>query len=133
MLTNSPGLGFLQDAPQGPSREAPNLTASTGVAPNKFLAKIASDWKKPNGRFVIQPYEVQSFLLYHRVFAVGSGPNSNAGGNLACNYVLNIEPATRLRRRPPNPSSYHPARICEETRSPVHPAKITDGRSLKHY
>lgn len=40
-----------------------NLTASAGVAPNKFLAKIASDWKKPNGQFVIQPHEVQAFLL----------------------------------------------------------------------
>ncbi|CAN5615884.1 hypothetical protein BH10ACI4_BH10ACI4_02140 [soil metagenome] len=40
-----------------------NLTASAGVAPNKFLAKIASDWKKPNGQFVIQPNEVQAFLL----------------------------------------------------------------------
>src|SRR3984885_2370467 len=40
-----------------------NLTASAGVAPNKFLAKIASDWKKPNGLFVIQPHEVQGFLL----------------------------------------------------------------------
>jgi len=40
-----------------------NLTASAGVAPNKFLAKIASDWKKPNGLFVIQPEEVDLFLL----------------------------------------------------------------------
>src|SRR5271163_1776594 len=39
-----------------------NLTASAGVAPNKFLAKIASDWKKPDGIFVIQPEEVDSFL-----------------------------------------------------------------------
>jgi len=39
-----------------------NLTASAGVAPNKFLAKIASDWRKPNGLFVIQPEEVDSFL-----------------------------------------------------------------------
>ena len=40
-----------------------NLTASAGVAPNKFLAKIASNWKKPNGLFVIQPHEIQAFLL----------------------------------------------------------------------
>ena len=40
-----------------------DLTASAGVAPNKFLAKIASDWRKPNGLFVIQPEEVDSFLL----------------------------------------------------------------------
>jgi len=44
-------------------REELNLTVSAGVAPNKFLAKIASDWRKPNGLFVIQPHEVQSFLL----------------------------------------------------------------------
>jgi DNA polymerase-4 len=44
-------------------REELDLTASAGIAPNKFLAKIASDWKKPNGQFVIQPHEVQAFLL----------------------------------------------------------------------
>src|ERR1700750_2125450 len=43
-------------------REELNLTASAGVAPNKFLAKIASDWRKPDGLFVIQPGEVEAFL-----------------------------------------------------------------------
>ena len=43
-------------------REELQLTASAGVAPNKFLAKIASDWRKPNGLFVIQPGDVDTFL-----------------------------------------------------------------------
>jgi DNA polymerase-4 len=44
-------------------REELKLTASAGVAPNKFLAKIASDWRKPDGLFIIQPEEIDSFLL----------------------------------------------------------------------
>jgi len=44
-------------------RDELNLTASAGVAPNKFLAKIASDWRKPDGLFVIQPQEAEAFLL----------------------------------------------------------------------
>jgi DNA polymerase-4 len=43
-------------------REELHLTASAGVAPNKFLAKIASDWRKPNGLFVIQPEDLDTFL-----------------------------------------------------------------------
>ena len=43
-------------------RDELHLTASAGVAPNKFLAKIASDWRKPNGLFMIQPAEVEDFL-----------------------------------------------------------------------
>ncbi|KAA2285047.1 DNA polymerase IV [Arenimonas fontis] len=43
-------------------REETGLTASAGVAPNKFLAKIASDWNKPDGLFVLTPSRVPSFL-----------------------------------------------------------------------
>ncbi|WP_416426312.1 DNA polymerase IV [Pseudomonas sp. App30] len=39
-----------------------HITVSAGVAPNKFLAKIASDWRKPNGLFVVTPREVEDFV-----------------------------------------------------------------------
>ncbi|MFH7519209.1 DNA polymerase thumb domain-containing protein, partial [Pseudomonas syringae group genomosp. 7] len=47
---------------------------SAGIAPNKFLAKIASDWRKPDGQFVIPPQRVDAFLLplpVNRVPGVG--------------------------------------------------------------
>ncbi len=43
-------------------REELNLTASAGIASNKFLAKIASDWRKPDGQFVIRPERAVAFL-----------------------------------------------------------------------
>ncbi|MCX7033092.1 MAG: DNA polymerase IV [Arenimonas sp.] len=43
-------------------REETQLTASAGIAPNKFLAKIASDWRKPDGQFVVKPAMVLDFL-----------------------------------------------------------------------
>ena len=56
-------------------REATGLTASAGVAPNKFLAKIASAWRKPDGLTVIAPARVESFLQQLPVDALwGVGP-----------------------------------------------------------
>jgi len=42
--------------------ETTGLTASAGIAPNKFLAKIASDFKKPDGLVAIEPEDIQEFL-----------------------------------------------------------------------
>jgi len=44
-------------------REETQLTASAGIAPNKFLAKIASDWRKPDGQFVVPPHRIDQFLM----------------------------------------------------------------------
>ncbi len=54
--------------------EETGLTASAGIAPNKLLAKIASDWNKPNGQFEIGPEEVEAFMVdlpVKRLFGVG--------------------------------------------------------------
>jgi DNA polymerase-4 len=54
---------------------ATGLTASAGVAPNKFLAKIASGWRKPDGLTVIAPERVEPFLQKLPVDALwGVGP-----------------------------------------------------------
>jgi DNA polymerase-4 len=56
-------------------RQATSLTASAGVAPNKFLAKIASAWKKPDGLTVIAPERMEQFLRKLPVDALwGVGP-----------------------------------------------------------
>lgn len=50
------------------------ITASAGIAPNKFVAKIASDWNKPNGQFVVRPHEIDAFvaaLPVKKLFGVG--------------------------------------------------------------
>jgi DNA polymerase-4 len=55
--------------------ETTGLTASAGVAPNKFLAKIASGWKKPDGLTVVAPERVEQFLQQLPVDALwGVGP-----------------------------------------------------------
>ena len=56
---------------------ATGLTCSAGIAPNKMLAKIASDWRKPNGQFAILPGEVEVFMKKLPVGKIwGVGPKS---------------------------------------------------------
>jgi len=53
------------------------LTASAGIASNKMLAKIASDWRKPNGQFAILPDQVEEFMAGLPVRKIwGIGPKS---------------------------------------------------------
>ncbi|MCD4501940.1 DNA polymerase IV [Chromobacterium vaccinii] len=44
-------------------RDEVGITASAGIAPNKFLAKVASDWNKPDGQFLIRPRDVDGFVV----------------------------------------------------------------------
>ena len=57
-----PSATAVAEAIRARIREETSLTASAGVAPNKFLAKIASDWNKPDGLFVVRPHQVEAFL-----------------------------------------------------------------------
>jgi DNA polymerase-4 len=60
--TGLPAATLVARAIREQIRQELALTASAGVAPNKFLAKIASDWRKPDGLFVIQPEGIDTFL-----------------------------------------------------------------------
>src|SRR5690606_34506159 len=65
VTVNKQGLASATEVARAIRREIlaeTRLTASAGVAPNKFLAKIASDWNKPDGLFVIKPAQVLAFL-----------------------------------------------------------------------
>jgi DNA polymerase-4 len=57
-----PSATATAEAIRAAIREETQLTASAGVAPNKFIAKIASDFRKPDGIFVVRPRQVDAFL-----------------------------------------------------------------------
>jgi DNA polymerase IV len=61
--TGLPSATATAEAIRAAIREETQLTASAGVAPNKFLAKIASDFRKPDGLFVIRPHQIDAFLM----------------------------------------------------------------------
>lgn len=72
------------------------ITVSAGVAPNKFLAKIASDWRKPDGLFVITPDDIDAFVQQLPVKKIhGVGPRT--AEKLA---ELGIQTGADLRARP---------------------------------
>lgn len=59
---NEPSAGKVAQRLKATIREKVGLTASAGVGPNKFIAKVASDFKKPDGLVVVPPEKVESWV-----------------------------------------------------------------------
>jgi DNA polymerase-4 len=83
--------------------EETGLTASAGIAPNKFLAKVASDWNKPDGQYVIRPQDVAAFmpaLPVKRIPGVGAATarRLRAMGVTTCGELQQVPVAEMLRR-----------------------------------
>jgi DNA polymerase-4 len=79
-------------------RETIGITLSAGIAPNKFIAKIASDWNKPDGQFVVKPHEVDAFvraLPVKKLFGVGkvTAARLNALGIHTCEDLRALDEA----------------------------------------
>lgn len=117
--------------------ETRKLTASAGIAPNKSLAKIASDWNKPNGQKVIRPEEISAFikdLSVRQLFGVGPRMEERLGAyqiktcadvqNYSLDYLMNqfgvmgqrlFELAQGIDNRPVNPERIRKSISVEET------------------
>ena len=83
--------------------EETGLTASCGVAANKMLAKIASDWRKPDGQFAVIPGQVAAFMSELPVRKLwGVGPKSAerlaAQGVLTCGDLQRLTPPEMVRQ-----------------------------------
>ena len=84
-------------------RSEVGITISAGIAPNKFLAKIASDWDKPDGQFTITPADIEDFMIdlpVEKIFGVGSvtAKKMSAMGIRTCGDLQGIS-ATELAKR----------------------------------
>ena len=103
-VSDHPGAGW-DIAEQIRSRifETTGLTASAGIAPNKLLAKITSDWRKPNGQFAVTPDQVSSFMRRLPVGRIwGIGPKSasrlRAQGVETCGQLQKWSPPEMIGR-----------------------------------
>ncbi len=75
--------------------EETRLTASAGISCNKFLAKLASDYRKPNGQFAILPDQAEAFVATLPVAKFhGVGPKTTSKMR-----ALGIETGADLRRQ----------------------------------
>ena len=79
-------------------RQEIGITVSAGVAPNKFLAKIASDWRKPDGLFVITPDQVEDFIAalpVQKIFGVGR-VTAERLQNMGVRHCADLQELSRL-------------------------------------
>lgn len=79
------------------------LTSSAGIAPNKMLAKIASDWRKPNGQFAVTPDQIETFirdLPVRKIWGVGpkSAEKFEQQGIRTCGDLQKIDLPELVRR-----------------------------------
>jgi len=84
-------------------REELGVTASAGVAPNKFLAKVASDWNKPDGTFTIAPDQVAAFVIdlpVSKIMGVGkvTAEKMRRMGIVTCGDLQNVPVETLAKR-----------------------------------
>ena len=90
---NSSGASLAQEI-RHQIHEETGLTASAGIAPNKFLAKIASDWRKPDGQFEIRDDEVAAFvheLPVKKIWGVGKATEARM-------HILGIHTCADLQK-----------------------------------
>lgn len=100
VTSNKPDLPTataVAEAIRSAIRDELSLTASAGIAPNKFLAKIASDWRKPDGQFVIRPSQVDAFLAPLPVAKI-PGVGKVMNGRLAALDIVSVGDLRKIPR-----------------------------------
>ena len=111
-LVANPSATRIAQAVKREIRRETGLTASAGVAPNKFLAKIASEEKKPDGLFVIRPQDVAAFverLPLRKVPGVGEATlrTFEAMGLATCGELAQVPLAELIQRFGKRGSWFH--------------------------
>ena len=117
-------------------REEIDLTASAGIAPNKMLAKIASDWNKPDGQFEIKPDEIGNFvreLPVRKIWGVGDKTAEKLGalGAETCGQLQGLELSDLLHRFGKFGAALHELSRGIDTR-PVNPNRERKSLSNEH-